>query len=300
MVDEEQFEVVGDGLLVRAPAKINLSLLVNGRRPDGYHEIRTVMAKVNWYDELLIEKSEKAGIELICGGKYWSPEGKENLVYKACELFCESAGIKPALKVTLTKNVPAGGGLGSGSSDAAAVLLGLNKLFETTMSDKKLGDMASRLGSDAPFFLGGPLAGCSGRGEKIEKIRKIFRFAAILMLPNISVCTRSVYENFRQEPAEYQALNERINEYIEKNRIDLIASLCANMLFKSCLEINKELAELKQRIEVLSGCPVCLTGSGSTLYMLFTGAEERKAEILQKKLTESISCESVIVSSNRW
>ncbi len=300
MIDKEQIERVGEGLLVRAPAKINLSLLVDGRRPDGYHEISTVMAKVNWYDELLIEKSEKSGIELLCAGRYWSPGGEENLVYRACKLLCEYAGLRPALKVTLTKNVPAGAGLGSGSSDAAAALVGLNRLLGLDVGEKQLSNLAARLGSDVPFFLGGPLALCTGRGEKIEKITKEFRFSAILALPNINVCTKRVYENCQHEPAVYKTLNARINHYIQKNRIDLIARLCANMLFESCLQLHRELAELKLRIEDMGAGPVNLTGSGSTLYVLFEGAEEQKAILWRETLTKSIGCECVIVNNNRW
>ena len=87
MNDKEQFESVGEGLLVRAPAKINLSLLVVRKRQDGFHELETIMAKVNWYDEILIEPGQKAGIELACKGSHWAPAGKENLVYRAAELL---------------------------------------------------------------------------------------------------------------------------------------------------------------------------------------------------------------------
>ena len=127
MSDREQFESVGEGLLIRAPAKINLSLLVVGKRSDGFHELETIMAKVNWYDEILIEPGQKAGIELVCKGPHWAPTGKENLVYRAADLLLNNYGLKTDVKITLTKNIPAGSGLGSASSDAAATLMGLNK-----------------------------------------------------------------------------------------------------------------------------------------------------------------------------
>ena len=92
MSDKEQFETVKEGLLVRAPAKINLSLLIAGKRPDSFHEIETVMAKVNFYDEILIEPGLKTGIELVCKGPHWAPEGKDNLVYQACKMLLENCG----------------------------------------------------------------------------------------------------------------------------------------------------------------------------------------------------------------
>ncbi|MHC4287641.1 MAG: 4-(cytidine 5'-diphospho)-2-C-methyl-D-erythritol kinase, partial [Planctomycetota bacterium] len=109
----EQFEHTANGLVVRAPAKINLSLLISGKRPDGFHGIETVMAKVSWYDELLFEPVQTEGINLICTGPHWAPEGEENLVHRACQMLYERAGLSPNVRVTLTKNIPAGTGLGS-------------------------------------------------------------------------------------------------------------------------------------------------------------------------------------------
>ncbi len=165
MVDKEQFETLGDGLLVRAPAKINLSLLVAGKRPDGFHELETIMAKINWYDEILIEPGQKAGIELICNGPQWAPAGEENLVYRAAGILLKNRGFSDDIKITLTKNIPAGSGLGSASSDAAATLIGLNQYLELQLPNRRLAKLAPKLGSDVAFFLGGPLAFCTGKGE---------------------------------------------------------------------------------------------------------------------------------------
>jgi 4-diphosphocytidyl-2-C-methyl-D-erythritol kinase len=239
---KEQFEVVNDGLLVRAPAKINLSLLIAGKRPDGYHEIDTIMAKINFYDELFIEEGQGAGIEFVCEGPQWSPEGQDNLVYKAAELLLGAAGRKADVRVTLTKNIPAGSGLGSASSDAATTLIGLNKYLNLRFSDSRLAELAEQLGSDVAFFLGGPLARCSGRGEKIKKICKNFNFLALLVLPDVSVSTKMVYEKYRHNPDLYSDLNARITSHLQKNRIDLVLKLCANMLQNSCFGLHNELA----------------------------------------------------------
>jgi len=98
MAGKEQITIVGDGLLVLAPAKINLSLLIAGKRPDGFHEIETVMAKVNFFDEILIQQGQKAGIELLCKGPNWAPQGKENLIYQACEMLLANCRYRPILK----------------------------------------------------------------------------------------------------------------------------------------------------------------------------------------------------------
>lgn len=285
---------------MRAPAKINLSLLVADMRPDGYHDIETVMAKVSYYDEILIEPGRKAGIELICNGPYWAPDGKDNLVYQACEMLLESCGLSSDIKLTLTKNIPAGSGLGSGSSDAAATLMGIDKYLNLGLDELYLAKMAAQLGSDVAFFLGGPLALCTGKGEKIKKIRKKYDFSAFLLLPNVSVSTKKVYANFIPNLQLYEKLSSQIKQHIKKNRIDLVSEMRTNMLEISCFSLYKELAELKAKIESLGMGPLCLSGSGSSFFYCLKKNEVERAEKLKKQITEKTGCTAAIVSNNRW
>ena len=295
----DQFSVTDDGLIVRAPAKINLSLLIAGKRSNGFHEIETIMAKINLCDKLLFQEGTKPGIELICNGKYWAPQGEDNLVYRACRQLSNAAGQRVNIKVTLTKNIPAGGGLGGASSNAAAALIGLNKFAALDVTDEKIADIAARLGSDIPFFLGGPIAFCGGRGEKIEKISKKFPFRAILILPDINVSTKTVYENYSHETSLYERLHGQINDFMVEKKIDLAARLCANMLEESCFALHPELARLKFRIEELGIRPVCLSGSGSVMYVI-TDADEKNIVSYQSMLRDEISCKSIIIDHNRW
>jgi len=300
MVEKEQFETVGDGLLVRAPAKINLSLLVAGKRPDGFHELETIMAKVNWYDEILIEPGLKAGIELVCKGPQWAPAGQENLVYRAAKLLLQCCGLITDIKITLTKNIPAGSGLGSASSDAAATLIGLNQYLELHLPNRQLAKLAPQLGSDVAFFLGGPLAFCTGKGEKIKKIEKFFNFLAILILPDVSVSTEKVYANYEHNQPLYEKLSTLINSHIRKNNIDLVVKMCANMLQKSSFSLVKGLAELKAKIESFGIGPCCLSGSGSAMFFIIESGDEEIAGQYKHKLEEKIGCKSIIASNNRW
>jgi len=300
MVGKEQITIVGDGLLVLAPAKINLSLLIAGQRPDGFHEIETVMAKVDFFDEILIQQGQKAGIELLCKGPNWAPPGKGNLVYKACELLLACCGIVADIKITLTKNIPAGSGLGSASSDAAATLIGLDKFLELGLGNRQLRKLAPKLGSDAAFFLDGPLAFCRGKGEKIRKLTKKFDFLALLILPDISVSTKKVYTNYKPNQPLYEKLNAQINDLLGKNRIDLVSKMCANMLEASCFSLYKGLVELKAEIESLGIRPLCLSGSGSSMFCIIGNTSEERATECRRKLEEKIGCKSIIVSNNRW
>ena len=355
MAASKQFTKAGDGFLVRAPGKINLSLLVAGKRTDGYHELETIMAKINWYDEILIERQtedrgqmaegrgqrtdgrgqvniqyptpddecrSETGIELICKGPYEVPAGEDNLVYKAAKLILDTARQKaedrsPAfakgttqgrqrtgLKITLTKNIPAGTGLGSGSSDAAGTLMGINRFLKLGFSKKKLMELAAKLGSDVAFFLGGPLAMCTGRGEKVKKIDKC-EFGVLLIVPDVNVSTQRVYANYRHDSAKYERLHKEISGYIKKKRIDLVCELCANMLQESCFELNTKLRELKKRIERAGIRPLCLSGSGSSMYCVINKGNEERVKAYRNnsaasKLARDFSFRSIIVNNNSW
>jgi 4-diphosphocytidyl-2-C-methyl-D-erythritol kinase len=295
----DQFEETPAGLLVRAPAKINLALLITGKRPDGYHGIETVMAKINWYDELLFETGTKDGIELVCRGAYWAPEGPENLIWRACERLFERAGRRIPLKVTLTKNIPAGTGLGSASSDAAAAVMGLNRFARLSQPDDVLHDICAQLGSDINFFLGGPLAFCTGRGEKIEKIDTVYDFSALVCTPPVSVATKSVYANYVHDQERYRHLSEQILPLLAKKNLDSVAKMCANMLDSSCFGLYPELERLKKACQRHSGFKACLSGSGSAVYVLVDRASDKLAR-LQEVLKKEFSCESRCINNNRW
>jgi 4-diphosphocytidyl-2-C-methyl-D-erythritol kinase len=298
--DPEQFECVGDGLLVRAPAKINLSLLIAGKRPDGYHEIETIMAKIDWCDELLIQPGRQAGIELICQGPEWAPRSRDNLVYRAADLISRTCGRAADVRLTLTKNVPAGTGLGSASSDAAAALMGLDKFLDLRLPAESLADMAAQLGSDVAFFLNGPLALCTGRGEKIERLPQSFPFTALLILPSISVSTKEVYAHYVHDPALYDRWKPQIHAHMHKNRLDLVVRMCANMLRRTCFHLFAELGELKIGVESLVAGPICLSGSGSAMFYIPSDGDMERLEKLRDRLADSLGCRSIVVGNNTW
>lgn len=293
-----QFESSERGLLVRAPAKINLSLLIADKRPDGYHNLETVMAKIAFYDEIFLEQNNASELQLICKG-FWSPEGRENLVYKAADLFYKTIQEKPDVKITLTKNIPAGSGLGGASSDAASVVLALNKLHKDILPEDELYNICAQLGSDVSFFLGGPLALCMGRGEKVEKIDKKLKFSVILILPDINISTKRVYEAYEVDMNRFNELSTKIRGYIADNKIALIPKLCANMLAKTCFLVDNRLALLQVKIQEITKKPVCLSGSGSAMFVFSDDGSCHDVDILRSELN-SHNCNCIIVSSNEW
>lgn len=303
---QQQFEQLKGKLLVRAPAKINLSLLIAGKRPDGFHEIETVMSKVSLYDDLLFEMSDAPGVSLKCCGEYEVAGDEDNLVYRACMLAVSGSSSKSerlterGIKITLTKRIPVGAGLGGGSSDAAAALMGLNKFASLGLNDDDLYNLAVQLGSDVPFFLGGPLAFCTGRGEKIRPIKQNFNFRVLLIFPDVTALTKRVYSFYKHDVGIYTDLSVKISDYLLENRVDFVTDMCVNMLEYACYKGYSELGQIKTRIDKLGISGVCLSGSGSTMYILDTGKGEHKVEDYQTMLKECIGCEAIIVDNNRW
>ena len=180
-----------------APAKINLSFEIKGRREDGFHEIETLMAPISLSDRLTIERGESTGgIQFSCDDSSLS-NGEENLVVQAARLFQRATKIGAGVEIALEKRIPHGAGLGGGSSDAATTLLGLNELFETHLARKDLIELAAKIGSDVPFFIHGSAAICRGRGEIVEPARLQASFNLLLVKPDFGVPTPWAYARWK-------------------------------------------------------------------------------------------------------
>src|SRR6201982_2990227 len=182
---------------VIAPAKINLSLRVLGRRSDGFHEVETLTAPISLCDEIKIEqRSGKQEIAFGCDDPS-VPEGEDNLVVRAAKVFFEETRISSGISIVLKKRIPHGAGLGGGSSDAASTLLALNKLFETNLPREALARMAERIGSDVPFFIFQSAAVCKGRGELVSPTRLRERLSVLFLKPEFGVAAQWAYSHWR-------------------------------------------------------------------------------------------------------
>jgi 4-diphosphocytidyl-2-C-methyl-D-erythritol kinase len=183
---------------VSAPAKINLSLRVLGRRSDGFHEIETLIAPISLCDEIKIEQlSGKQKIAFRCDDPS-VPKGEDNTVVRAAKVFFKEAKISCGVSIELKKRTPHGAGLGGGSSDAASVLLALNELFETNLPREALAKMAETIGSDVPFFIFQSAAVCTGRGELVSPIKLSEQLSVLLLKPEFGVPTQWAYSRWRE------------------------------------------------------------------------------------------------------
>jgi 4-diphosphocytidyl-2-C-methyl-D-erythritol kinase len=300
MTARQQFEATEGGLLVRAPAKVNLILLIAGKRPDGFHTIETIMAKIDWYDEILIQEGRGDDLELLCRGTEWAPESEDNLVYRAAQELLAAAGRPRGLRLTLVKNIPAGSGLGSASSDAAATLVGLKEYLGLDLAHAELVEIATRLGSDVTFFLHGPLAYCTGKGEKIAELEVRYDFAALLVIPNISISTKSIYASYTHDAHAYGRLSGLLSGYLRENRVDLAARMCANMLEPASFHLFEALGELRDTIESIGVGPFCLSGSGSAMFCLAEQGDAERLEAMRDQITGKTGCRCIVVRNNRW
>ena len=182
---------------VLAPAKINLSLRILGRRSDGFHEIETLIGPISLCDEIQIERrSGKKGIEFQCDDPS-VPKGYDNLAVCAANLFLEKTKLDGGVSIELKKKIPHGAGLGGGSSDAASTLLALNELFDTKLPPEALAKIAEGIGSDVPFFIFRSVAVCKGRGELVSPTRLREQLSVLLLKPEFGVPTQWAYSHWR-------------------------------------------------------------------------------------------------------
>ena len=257
-------------LKFKAPAKINLGLTVLGRRPDGYHEIESVMQQISLADILLFEPS------LIQGWRFYCTDlnliNKDNLVCRAAALL-ESRAEKPlaGVKITLFKNIPVEAGLAGGSSDAAAALLGLNSYWQLDLNKNELLEMGATLGSDVPFCLQGGTALARGRGEKLEQLPPLPFFWVVLALPGgVKMSTAAAYSSFNQAMIGKPLLTPLVKAIRAGSREEITAWLAggfSNTLETSELPGSSLLSRLKDKLRARGFQPV-LSGSGPALFML--------------------------------
>jgi len=185
-------------LILDAPAKINLYLKILGKRPDGYHQVETIIQAIDLCDRLILEQT-KGGIKLSSNNNIL-PLSADNLVYKAAELLIQTLNIKKGIHVFIEKNIPIAAGLGGGSSDAASAILGLNQLWDLNLNQAKLIDFAKKIGTDVPFFISGyQTALGTGRGDELLPIETKMQQWYCLVVPSKSLFSRTIYGEIGQK-----------------------------------------------------------------------------------------------------
>ncbi len=250
---------------IAANAKINLALAIKYRRPDGYHEIESIFQEIDFCDHLTIKRYE--GIHFTSNLKSLETD-PSNLCVAAARLMMEIFGIT-GLSMILDKKIPAGAGLGGGSSNAAAVLKAAAQLFDLHLDSGALTPLAERLGSDVPFFLTGKTALVTGRGEKIKPLAAGQNYFLILVLPELRISTVWAYKNLNLNLTKEECKHKFIGFNFREIGITDFRKYYYNDFERTLFMVYPELAEIKQRIYDAGADFAALSGSGSTLFGVF-------------------------------
>lgn len=261
-------------LLERAVAKITLSLDVVAKRDDGYHDVEMVMTTIDLADRLEFQILTEDRIDVTADNQY-VPNDERNLAYKAAHELKKTYHIPHGVRINIQKNIPVSAGLGGGSSDAAAVLRGLNRIWNLKLSLKQLAEIGVRIGSDVPFCVYGSTALVSGRGEKVRKILPPPSCWVVLAKPDLGVSTRNIFRHIHMDDIHHPD-TDGVLEAISENSIHKLGNCIGNALEEITFKYYPETKRIKEKMIQYGARGVLMSGSGPTIYGLV--AQHTKAQ----------------------
>ena len=276
---------------LEAQAKINLTLDVLGKRPDGYHEVEMIMQSIQLHDVLHFSLREQ-GLELISAVEGVADD-KDNLIYQTAVKLKELYNVTAGAKIILEKNIPVAAGLAGGSADAAATLQGLNKLWSLNLSLDTLCEIGAQLGSDIPFCLRGGTMLVKGRGEILTPLPSFPQTYVVLAKPMLGVSTAWVYNNYDQSKVDKHPETAMVIEELQKKNSQGIAALLCNVLESVTIKKYNEISLLKEKMLEFGASASLMSGSGPTVFGLVDTKEQ--AEELATRL-EQITSARIIVT----
>jgi 4-diphosphocytidyl-2-C-methyl-D-erythritol kinase len=254
-----------DAVLVRAPAKVNLFLEVLAKRSDGYHDIASLMVAVSLYDTLIFREDSSGQIQLSCDLPHLST-GPDNLVCRAADLLRRRTGCTRGAAIRLHKRIPMAAGLAGGSTDAAATLDGLNRLWELGLSARELAVLGAEIGSDVPFFFSTPAAWCTGRGEKTTPWLLGRTLHLVLVCPAAGLSTADVYRGVTVP--EQPESGDEIRQAVADGNVEEIGRRLHNRLQPAAERLCPPIAALDDRLARLGPAGQLMSGSGTSLFAL--------------------------------
>lgn len=254
-------------MLLKAYAKINLSLDVIGKREDGYHILRMLMQTIDLYDVLNIKKIPK-GIKIICNRPY-VPTDERNLAYKAAELFINTYKVDGGVEIYLKKHIPVSAGMAGGSTDAAAVLKAMRAIYKPEIADQELMDLGLKIGADVPYCIVGGTALCEGIGEKVTKIKPFKNHILVVIKPPFGVSTKEVYCNLDINKIIKHPDTELLIKYVEEDNLLGVSRNMKNVLENVTLKKHTILKSIKRETFDMGSAGVLMSGSGPTIFAFF-------------------------------
>lgn len=285
---------MNDTVTLKALAKINLGLDVLGRRENGYHDVRMVMQTIYLYDNVTMEKTEEAGIHLECN-LFYLPVDENNIAYKAAKLLMDEFNIQKGVRIVLDKHIPVAAGLAGGSANAAAVLVGMNRLFSLGLSQKDLMERGVSLGADVPYCVMRGTVLAEGIGEILSPLPPLPKCCVLIAKPGISVSTKTVYEKLdSQEITEHPDI-DGILEGLDKQDLHKVASSMGNVLETVTIGDYPMIEEIKDVMKETGALNAMMSGSGPTVFGIFD--DRSKAKEAQQKLRELQIAKQVYIAN---
>lgn len=253
---------------LKAYAKINLGLDVLRRRENGYHDVRMIMQSVGLYDKLTLKKTSKD--EIVLTSNVGSlPNNDKNLVYKAISLMKKECGITAGVKADLEKRIPMAAGMAGGSTDAAAALIGMNKLFDLSLSQEKLMELGVQIGADVPYCIMSGTALSEGIGEILTPLKPMPHCYILIAKPRISVSTRFVYENLEADKLPYHPDIDGMIEAINGNDLKGVADRLSNVLETVTEKKYPIISQIKEAMIESGAMNSLMSGSGPTVFGIY-------------------------------
>ena len=279
-----------DKMDLKALGKINLGLDVLGRRENGYHDVRMVMQTVYLYDHIHMEKTKEPGISLT-SNLFFLPTDQSNLAYKAAQMLTEEFGIREGVRISLDKHIPVSAGMAGGSTDGAAVLFGMNRMFDLGLSQKDLMERGVKLGADVPYCVMRGTVLAEGIGEILTPLAPCPKCYVLLAKPPVNVSTKLVYERLDAHEITDHPDIDGIISGLEKQDIHEVASCMGNVLEKVTIGEYPVIQELKNVMKENGAMNAMMSGSGPTVFGLFEErktAERAASKIRAKKLAKQV------------
>lgn len=279
-----------DKIKLKALGKINLGLDVLGRRPNGYHDVRMVMQTVYLYDQILLEKTDKEGISLETN-LFYLPVNENNLAYRAAKMLIDEFAIKEGVHISLEKHIPVAAGMAGGSSNAAAVLYGMNRLFQLGLTDQELMDRSVQLGADVPYCIMRGTVLAEGIGEKLTPLPAMPKCHVLLAKPPISVSTQKVYEKLDAQEVTKHPDIDGILLGLQTGDLEKITSSMGNVLENVTITEYPQIERIKDVMKEESALNAMMSGSGPTVFGIYDDkmlARRAAARIREEQLAKQV------------
>ena len=279
-----------DKIKLKALGKINLGLDVLGRRPNGYHDVRMVMQTVYLYDQILLEKTDKEGISLETN-LFYLPVNENNLAYRATKMLIDEFAIKEGVHISLEKHIPVAAGMAGGSSNAAAVLYGMNRLFQLGLTDQELMDRGVQLGADVPYCIMRGTVLAEGIGEKLTPLPAMPKCHVLLAKPPISVSTQKVYEKLDAQKVTKHPDIDGILLGLQTGDLKKITSSMGNVLENVTITEYPQIERIKDVMKEEGALNAMMSGSGPTVFGIYDDkmlARRATARIREEQLAKQV------------